>query len=277
MKFLVIFLVINFSFLCLNAALAQDTLPNFTVREISKTKLLISWINPYPNCIQLAIQRSFDSTRFFNTVYSAISPNLPQNGFADNKLPVGLKVYYRIFYVLDGGTYFFSKSQQVSTPSKDIVDNRYFENDIPTPIDINKIIKIYNRDKPREILELDYTKYRKFRDSIITKTKDSIYIVSAEVVMLKPFISKGFFRPSLNIYTTNKGYVNLHLPLAKTRKYRIIFYEENGTELFEIKQIKETDLTLDYTNFIHAGWFNFELFEDDKLKEKNKLFLQKLF
>ena len=95
--------------------------------------------------------------------------------------------------------------------------------------------------------------------------------------MLKPFILKVFWRPSINIFTTNKGYVNLHFPMAKIHKYRIVFYEENGNELFEIKQVKETDLTLDYTNFIHAGWFNFELFEDDKLKEKNKIFLQKLF
>lgn len=259
------------------AAFAQDTLPKFTIREISSSKVLISWTNPYSNCIQLAVQRSFDSTRYFNTIFSAISPNLPQNGFADNKMPAGIKAYYRIFYVLEGGVYFFSKSQSVGVVKRDMPLDVVLDNDIPKNTDIKKLIKIYNRDKPTDILEMDYGHYKKFRDSIISKTKDSIYVVSADAIMLKPFMVKPFWKPSTFIYTTAKGYVNLHFPLAKQRKYKVIFYDENGIELFTIKQIKETDLMLDYTNFIHAGWFSFELFEDDKLKEKGRFLLQKLY
>ena len=55
----------------------------------------------------------------------------------------------------------------------------------------------------------------------------------------------------------------------------MFFYEEDGTELFRIKTIKEPELILDKTDFIHAGWFSFELFEDDKLKERNKFYLSK--
>ncbi|MBC7722090.1 MAG: hypothetical protein H7068_08705 [Pedobacter sp.] len=277
MKFLVSFIVAVFFLVWFNAALAQNTLPDFSIGEIGKTKVLISWTSPFPNCIQLAVQRSFDSTKFFNTVYSAISPNLPQNGFTDNKMPPGVKAYYRIFYVLEGGAYFFSKSQSIGILNIALTNSITLENDIPKPIDFKKLIRIYNRDKPKEILELDYIQYRRFRDSIITKTKDSIYVVNANTIMVKPFMIKGYWRPSINIFTTNKGYVNLHLPLIKLHKYRVVFFEEDGTELFEIKQIKEADLTLDYTNFIHAGWFSFELFEDDKLKEKNKFLLTKLF
>ncbi len=277
MKFLTSFLIVLFFSLGIKTASSQDTLPNFNVREIGKSKVLISWTNPFPNCIQLAVQRSFDSTKFFNTVYSAISPNLPENGFSDNKMPPGVKAYYRIFYVLEGGAYFFSKSQSIGVFNTAVTNLTTLENDIPRPLDLKKLIRIYNRDKPKEILELDYVQYRRFRDSIITKTKDSIYVVNANAIMVKPFMIKGYWRPSINIFTTNKGYVNLHLPLVKQHKYRVVFYEEDGTELFEIKQVKEADLTLDYTNFIHAGWFSFELFEDDKLKEKNKFLLTKLF
>ncbi len=277
MKFLTSFLIVLFFSLGIKTASSQDTLPNFNVREIGKNKVLISWTNPFPNCIQLAVQRSFDSTKFFNTVYSAISPNLPENGFPDNKMPPGVKAYYRIFYVLEGGAYFFSKSQSIGVFNTAVTNLITLENDIPRPLDLKKLIRIYNRDKPKEILELDYVQYRRFRDSIITKTKDSIYVVNANAIMVKPFMIKGYWRPSINIFTTNKGYVNLHLPLVKQHKYRVVFYEEDGTELFEIKQVKEADLTLDYTNFIHAGWFSFELFEDDKLKEKNKFLLTKLF
>lgn len=277
MKFLAPFSILFFCLLSLNTAFSQDTLPDFNVREIGKNKVLISWTNPFPNCIQLAVQRSFDSTRFFTTVYSAISPSLPENGFTDNKLPAGLKAYYRIFYVLDGGAYFFSKSRSIGVVARSVTDMVTSENDIPKTTDGKKNIKIYNRDRPSEILEMDYTKYRKFRDSIITKTKDSIYVVSADAIMLKPFLVKPLWKPSTSIFTTNKGYVNLHLPLVKQHKYKVVFFDEEGTEIFEIKQVKETDLTLDYTNFIHAGWFSFELFEDDKLKEKNRFLLMKLF
>ena len=44
----------------------------------------------------------------------------------------------------------------------------------------------------------------------------------------------------------------------------------NGTQLFEIKNPKEDDLILDNTVFVHGGWFSFDLYEDDKLKEHNK-------
>ena len=259
------------------AGFAQDTLPKFTIREIGSSKVLISWTNPYPNCVQLAVQRSFDSTRYFNTIFSAISPDLPQNGFADNKMPAGVKAYYRIFYVLEGGAYYFSKSQSNGIVNRGMPTEIVLENDIPKNTDSKKLIKIYNRDKPSAVLEMDYTHYKKFRDSIISKTKDSIYVVSADAIMLKPFLGRPFWKPSTFIYTTAKGYVDLHFPLAKQRKYKVIFYDESGTELSTIKQIKEPYLTLDYTNFIHAGWFNFEIFEDDKLKEKGKFLLQKLY
>ncbi len=261
------------------SAFAQDTLPNFSVKEIGKDKVLISWSNPFPNCIQLAVQRSFDSTKFFKTVYSAISPDLPQNGFADGKMPAGIKVYYRIFYVLEGGAYFFSNSKPIGSTivskTVGVIDKPLTE--IQLTKDPKKLIKIYNRDKPTDILEMDYNRYKKFRDSIITKTKDSIYVISAEVIMLKPFITKLTWRASNYIFTNAKGSVSIHLPLIKQHKYKIIFLDDDGSELFVIKQVKEADLTLDYGNFLHAGWYNFELYEDDRLKEKSRFQLQKLF
>ncbi len=260
-------------------AFGQDTLPNFNVKEIGREKVLISWSNPFSNCIQLGVQRSFDSTKFFTTVYSAISPDLPQNGFADVKMPVGIKVYYRIFYVLEGGAYFFSNSKPIGSTivSKPITATEKPLSEIPLPKDAKKIIKIYNRDKPTDILEMDYNRYKKFRDSIITKTKDSIYVISAEVILLKPFIAKPTWKPSIYIFTNTKGSVSIHVPLIKQHRYRIVFFDNDGSELFVIKQVKEADLTLDYGNFLHAGWYNFELYEDDKLKEKSKFQLQKLF
>ncbi len=277
MKGIILF-TLSISLFCLvNTCAAQDTLPKFSIRDIGKDKILISWTNPYPNCVQLSVQRSFDSTRYFSTIYSAVTPNLPENGFTDSKMPAGIKAYYRIFYVLEGGTYFFSKSMaQGSKLANTTVD--YDMGNIPTPTtDSKKIIRIYKTNKNHLLTQLDYKNYRLFKDSIINKTKDSLYILSADEILLKPFMAKGYYKSSVYIYTNNKNHINIHLPDVKLHKYRIVFFEEDGSELFEIKQVKEPELVLDYANFVHAGWFSFELYEDDKLKEKNKFYLQKQF
>lgn len=92
-----------------------------------------------------------------------------------------------------------------------------------------------------------------------------------------PARKKPDFVPSFYVYVNKDGYVFLNLPDADRKKYHIKFFEENNDLLFEIKNIKEPALTLDKTNFIHAGWFTFELYNEDKLVEKNKFFLSKEF
>jgi hypothetical protein len=42
-----------------------------------------------------------------------------------------------------------------------------------------------------------------------------------------------------------------------------------------MNKIRESQLTIDKTNFIRAGWFKFELYENNQLKEKNKFFIPK--
>lgn len=83
--------------------------------------------------------------------------------------------------------------------------------------------------------------------------------------------------PSHFVYTNKEGYVFINLPDAGQKKYRIKIFEGDGALLFELKNIKETALTLDKANFYHSGWFNFELYNDEKLVEQNKFYLSKLF
>src|SRR4029078_10834271 len=80
-------------------AKAQDTLPKFTVEDKGAGRIVVSWSNPYSNLIQLAVERSYDSVEKLSSVFSATSAELPLNGFSDKIVP-GLKVYYRIFYVM---------------------------------------------------------------------------------------------------------------------------------------------------------------------------------
>ena len=117
--------------------------------------------------------------------------------------------------------------------------------------------------------------YKIFKDSIATKTKDTLFFIDNTQLEIHPFVPKYVWKPSVYVFTNTKGYVTIMLPLVKQHRYRVIFYDEDASELFQIKSIKEMELVLDKTNFMHAGWFSFELFEDDKLKEKNKFLLSR--
>ena len=114
--------------------------------------------------------------------------------------------------------------------------------------------------------------FRLTRNGQIEKANDSVSIG------IKPTIPRrNDFIPSFYVYTNKDGYLFINLPDADKKKYHIKFYEEDDTFLFELKTIKEPALTLDKANFLHAGWFKFELYNDDKLVEKNKFYLAKEF
>jgi hypothetical protein len=128
------------------------------------------------------------------------------------------------------------------------------------------------------IMQVSEKTFRKFRDSIVLKTKDTMTFKSLDTIVIKPFIPKEVYKPSKYVYTTERdGNVAISLPEAKTTHYSIKFFEDDTdkTFLFDVKQVKETYLVVDKTNFMHAGWFRFELYEDGKLKETHKFFIPK--
>lgn len=248
---------------------AQTTLPGFTVKELTKGKIQISWLNPYPSCVQLAVQRSSDSTKNFRTIFSSQSPELPSNGFVDAQAPTGYRMYYRIFYVLKGGQYFFSTVKRAGDGDFDA----RVQAPIPATLIANNIIRVYKRGELA--FKYEYKDYLNFRDSIISKTRDSLYTIDADSIDWRPFISRPLWKPSEYVFTNEKGYLTIRLPELKQHRYRIVFFEDNGAEVFQIRSVKDTDLVLDKASFIHSGWFSFELYEDDKLKEKNRFYLDK--
>jgi hypothetical protein len=93
----------------------------------------------------------------------------------------------------------------------------------------------------------------------------------------KPVVAKPVYTPSYYVYTKSDGDVFINLPDADKKDYSIKFYKEDGTYLFDIKNIKETGLTLDKTNFLQSGWYNFELLDNTKLVERHKFYIAKMF
>jgi hypothetical protein len=254
---------------------SQDTLPGFTIVERGD-KVVISWTNPYQNLVQLNIQRSYDSLKFYSTIFSAPSPEIPQNGYTDTKKPAN-RVYYRIFYVMQGGQYFFSRAKRASGALTEAANSRDINN--ANLLNVIKGDKRVVTIKIKGIIykQLSINAFRNFRDSILHLTRDTLFAVNDSLVGVSPYTGSENFKPSSFIYVNKEGYINISLPLTSEKKYSIKFLEENGSSLFEIRNVKESPLILDKSNFVHAGWFLFELYEDNKLKEKNKLYLPKDF
>jgi hypothetical protein len=120
-------------------------------------------------------------------------------------------------------------------------------------------------DTAKVVTPIETVVAKKFRDTTITTTTTA------------PVVKKPEFVPSFYVYTNRDGYVYINLPDAEKKKYRIRFYEDDNSFLFEVKNIRQTGLTLDKTNFLRAGWFHFELYNDDDLVEKHRFYVGKDF
>jgi hypothetical protein len=223
---------------------AQDTLPKFSVKNVGNNRIIISWKNNYQLVKQISIQRSFDSLKNYKTILTVPDPMNKENGYVDTKATAD-NMFYRLFIMLDGAMYMFSKSKRPMIDSLQMADAEQKKLLDPFSIEVNKPIK-----------EIDSTLKANGLDS---KNKPNIFV------------------PSMYVYTARDGNIHLNLPDVSLKKYSVKFYDENDNFLFEIKNLKDQSLIVDKTNFYHAGWFKFELFVDEKLKEKHKFYVDKEF
>jgi hypothetical protein len=221
-----------------SSADAQDTLPRFTLRDAGNNRIIIGWVNPFPAISQISVQRSFDSLKNYKTILTVADPKAVQNGFADTKAPND-HMFYRLFYVIEGGSFYFTKAMKPDTSRA------------ATGFNLPRV-PIYGAP-----VRTNGT------DTLIDKAK--------------PAIRKPEWTPSYYVYTNKDGYVYINLPDADEEKYSLRFFEEDDSPLFELKSVKEKGLILDKSNFVHAGWFNFELYNGDRLVERNKFYLSRAF
>lgn len=137
--------------------------------------------------------------------------------------------------------------------------------------------KIYKNNQL--IATLSEKSFRKFRDSIALETKDTLFTSRDGKVIIHPYkIETGANNTSAKnappmVFTDKKGNVTLRLPNAQLYHYQVKFYESANQLLFSIQAPKEENLTLEKSNFIRSGWFDYEVFLNDQLKEKGRIFL----
>lgn len=231
------------------AATAQDTLPQFAVNNRGNNRIVISWYNKYPFVRQISIQRSFDSLNNFKTILTVPDPMNRQNGYLDAKA-ANDQMFYRLYILIDGANFIVTKPMRAFTDSVLLRIVNKSLSDIPLTEDELAILK------------------RIQNAGVFTEEKE---ILTEE--KLKTTEAAAGYR----IFTNREGNVSVRLSDADSKKYTIKFFEEDDTFLFELKDIKETVLILDKSNFFHAGWFKFEIYDDDKLVEKHKFYLAKDF
>lgn len=116
----------------------------------------------------------------------------------------------------------------------------------------------------------------------ILMTNNSYFFSNPSLVKLEPVTlqepavttTKNLaFQPSIFVYTNPDGNVNISLAHAPAEQYDIRFYDDKDHFLFSLKDIKKPFLILDKSNFLQAGWYHFELFENGKVKEKWKFYI----
>lgn len=246
---------------------AQDTLPKFTLLNAGNNRIIIGWVNNFENVKQISIQRSSDSLTGYKTILTVADPTSPQNGYMDAKAPHD-RMFYRIYIMLDKGMYLFSNAKR---PLKDttlsIVKNivTRVEPDIGT-------VPVENNNNPFLPDTVERARPFVIRLDGFPGSTDSV-AVPTPVTLKKP----AAFVPSLIVYTCRDGYICVRLPDdEKIKKYSIKFFKDD-LFLFELKDLKEREFKLDKANFYQAGWFRFELYEESKLVEKHKFYLERDF
>lgn len=281
---------------------AQDTLPKFSVVTKGNKKAIISWVNNYPVVTQISIQRSRDSLRGFVTIMSMADPTAPQNGFVDAKAP-DMNQFYRIFVVKNNGQFLFTQSKRpfwdttrvevakqqpengrrviiqegVSEKQAEEIKEKLHSNTTPAPVvkapEPEKFYFVKKRDTL--VATINAKELKKFRDSVVIKTKDTMTFVGLDTIVIKPFVPKEVYKPSKYVYTERDGNVAINLPFTGTHHYAIKFFDMQGVPQFDVDEVKESPLLIDKVNFLKSGWYKFELYEDGKLKEKHRLFVPK--
>lgn len=241
--------------LMLASAKAEDSLPHFTVKE-RNGMVIIGWLNPHPELTQLIIQRSVDSLTGFRSIVSMPDPTSVSNGYVDKK-PGVANSYYRIYYVNPGGRYLFTAAQ------KPVKESSLKSSSAPIIAPTIKVLEdTINTSSPRSLTPDKAVKIKR-------ETGNGI-ILSGKI---EDNINENVFSPSVLIFTNIEGNLIIALPDANRKKFTLRVFKEDGTPIFHMRNIKEPQLLIDRSNFLHSGWFKYDLYEDEKLREQSKFFI----
>jgi hypothetical protein len=236
---------------------AQELLPDFTLETLPGRGYRISWQNPFgKNLKQLSVQRAAGNKTGFTTIFSTNSPQLPENGFIDRPPALFKKYYYRIFYVLNGEQYFFT------TPK--VALHQVFEPDR------KGMMRVWMNDQL--ISTIPDHKFKRWKDSVSRNPRLEIVAKGPGEIILIDQNDVAVNNPSGKISINHDGAVEIRLGSAVTDyRYRLLFKDKKGLIILQLDTITEPLLVLEKSNFLQAGYFQYELYENGHLIEKNTI------
>jgi hypothetical protein len=213
--------------------------------------------------------------KYFRSIYSPPDPGMARGTYTDAKAPAG-KIYYRIFYTFAGGTYYFTKAQKLAYG---------FESaGLMSKIDAAQTVNVHG---DIDSVKMTNALFLNFRDSILSETVDSLFAIGQNEVLYKKFV-KETIPPPENIAPTYvqtvdyiftdpaTGNLTIKLPPYQLDSYSMIIYALDGhTPLFKIRHFSDDELILDKGSFLDAGWYNYDLYQDGKLKQQGRFLVPK--
>lgn len=128
--------------------------------------------------------------------------------------------------------------------------------------------------------ELSASEYKKFKDSIFANTKDTLTRIGKRTLQFSPATItsettpiQDIWVPSSYVFTNSKGNLTIQLPNTNSKRYSLFIYD-GKLLLHNITNLQEDYWVIEKSNFYHSGWYNFELYCNGELLEKNKFLLQ---
>lgn len=244
----------------------QAMLPDFTLKN-NNGKISIFWLNNYKKNVKgISVQRSYDSLRNFFSIASILNPQNPVNGFTDSTPPYN-KMFYRLFIAFDTGLYLLTQSKRPELNTE--IDYTRLIQEINTLYEKNTRLQEdkvkLNKDLAKALAEKNKIK----APAKTTKNKPADK-KSTETGALEDITSQVTTYPSKYIFTDKDNNVIATLLNVKENKYVIRFFTEDHKLLFEIKNPPDDYFVIEKVNFTRAGWYQFELYNNDFLLEENK-------
>lgn len=263
--FILFILATIFSF---SRLFGQAVLPDFTIKN-TNGDISVFWLNQYPIRVNgVSVQRSYDSAKNFTSIASVFNPQNSVNGFTDVNPPYN-KMYYRLFIGFDTGVYILTEAKKP---------------ELHTVIDYSKLIIEINALYEKNIL-LHQERLRVQREAALALAAKKPTVKKPKAVTPRipapveevdmAIINEVITYPSKRIFTDNDDNIVIKLPSIKSNNYVVKFYTEDYKPLFVLKNLTEDHLVIEKVNFVHAGWFIFEIFKNDLLFEENKFYIPK--
>ena len=110
---------------------------------------------------------------------------------------------------------------------------------------------------------------------LVSTPKNTIGKIQPKTTLPEIVTPKIVTYPSKLIFTAKTNALVIDLPGGDIKKYSIKFFTEKNEPVFELKNLPSNYLILEKVNFERSGWYNFELYENGILMQKNKFLIPK--